>query len=269
MRRFLWLAIVVLLFAADANAQSRQPPQQPRPQDQRAAEDQRGTAEQPLVVHVVPGEGDQTEAEKERRDHEREAVNEGRMVFLTLALAVFAGVQAFFTFVTTRGLKYARRSAEAAERNIETLQNIAKAQLRAYVGIENVKISNTKGAGPAVVSVVIKNSGQTPAYKVATHFSVRWGARNEIDLAPLMQPGGSSDFMSPGDQRETEMEIPRKLLEQILERIDSGTMQLFALGLIEYDDAFGDKRTTTFRAVAERPLRDGALALDTEGNEAT
>jgi hypothetical protein len=101
-------------------------------------------------------------------------------------------------------------------------QNTSRAQLRAYVFVDNAEITHIEdGAGVPEGHVFIKNFGQTPAYKVTSvagfAISVHPPPQNlnlTITEAELDRANTRSD-MGPG-QRELAIASPRPRLERAL-----------------------------------------------------
>lgn len=147
-------------------------------------------------------------------------------------------------------------AADAAKEAIEVTREMGARQLRAYIGISETKYENGP-LGPAI-GVVIKNFGQTPAYKLRG-----WTAWEFADIATFEDaphsvlrpscdicPGVPFNYMQPFNVPEADARRP-----------------IFLWGRIDYVDAFGEPRHTIYRFYDQR---DGtAPRLCEGGNEST
>lgn len=168
----------------------------------------------------------------------------------TLGLVLFMGIQ----------IKDARRSSER--------------QLRAYVNVEKAEILNF-GQGTVRLRVVVKNSGQTPAYKMQ-----QWTAVVADDLPPTVE------FTPPGQGRKpthhstlppgavyTVLQDYGPLTASHVKKIEDGKAAIWTWGDITYFDAFDRPRQSRFRLVFRMdgtPTKPpGGMATDEDGNEST
>lgn len=152
----------------------------------------------------------------------------------------------------------------------------AKRQLRAYVLNSSASLYDgstmpnaiINRAGQPAAVLLIKNHGQTPAYKVQ-----HWA---EIDVAPraneerMSIPIGHSatqTFMLGPDGTGTAMRwLGRPITPQEQAGIMAGTSAIYAYGRIEYLDAFNRKRWSTYRLryseSAWPPVGTGSMSMD-------
>jgi hypothetical protein len=152
-------------------------------------------------------------------------------------------------------------------------------ELRAYVFPIKVEAFNF-GIGKRLESFVqIKNSGQTPAYKLECVVRTFIGTFSQIELAVSMnEVSPPVSFLGPGDTSNFPARADEKLSEKLFANIVKGTEAIHIIGMIRYVDAFQKKRFTKFRSVARG--RDGTMitardrpdvllfAHDKEGNDA-
>jgi len=172
----------------------------------------------------------------------------------------------------------------------------ARQQLRAYVFVDNITIGNVTtplawevgssykptGAeivntslGP-VVSMTIKNTGQTPAHNV-----INWG---EIALREFPLRGDLATKQRTSSHFVTKSSIPANgistkafimgtpLLADEVGDLKRGTKAIYVYGYILYRDAFGRRRKTNYRFI--HGLFTGSIGIATamtiadEGNTA-
>jgi hypothetical protein len=157
----------------------------------------------------------------------------------------------------------------------------SRSQLRAWVSVDSATVAdgtnivpeNTPKIGFAGTAIVIKNSGQTPAFRV-----VHWGA---LDVTKIDNPSLQSQI---ADKTSTSSNIPAggatnkafwmdtKLSDSQLLGIRAGTIGVFVHGTISYRDIFDEPRTTKYRMYwsgAWPPPKDPVLAFHIKGNDMT
>jgi hypothetical protein len=125
------------------------------------------------------------------------------------------------------------------------------------------------------VHVVIKNSGQTPAYKLSDWMAIKLTKFPPTEPLTLLLPPADesvvkseSDF-GPGDAFNKVQEI--RLSDETKAALRAGTMAIYVYGEIRYRDAFKRRRYTKYRLMyggdaGARP--EGALVACKEGNKA-
>jgi hypothetical protein len=184
------------------------------------------------------------------------------MINLTGAIALIGFLQLIAFSLQARRLR----------QTVDTMQDTAVRQLRAYVHVEDVR---AVFAGTlATYSVHIKNSGLTPAYGAVLKYRI------ELADFPLIAPlkveadGSmvSKPIVPPGGFIHDTYTPPRSLNETQRKRIRDGNAAIYLHGTIAYEDAFKTKRITAFRflcggGVGLHP--EGAMAACDQGNEAT
>jgi hypothetical protein len=129
-------------------------------------------------------------------------------------------------------------------------------QLRAYVFPETFDLYDgatinppqPAHAGEPMAVLVLKNSGQTPAYKVVSlaQFQIIEPIHeNQLVIAPLIDKFSAN--LGPGTSIRNSPRLNRHLSPQEITDINSGAKGLYLYGRIDYRDAFKKKRFTTFR----------------------
>jgi hypothetical protein len=175
---------------------------------------------------------------------------------LTLALVIVGYVQ-----------------AKRIQQTIETMDDTAERQLRAYVWFT---VSPTRPLMPTIIMRgVIKNTGQTPAYETC------FWANTEVFSHPL--PVGQvfstappiidapRYVVNPGSEHFSDNTSDTPLTEEQMASIMNGTMRLYSWGEIRYIDAFKKERYSRFKLYwqrAEGPLYGTWVYCD-DGNTAS
>ncbi len=186
------------------------------------------------------------------------------------------------TVVTTRASVRAASAADKAvvaandaigkaEEANKISRETAKQELRAYVFAARAVLS--KGENFFKATVTIQNFGQTPAYKF-DHFAIIEGTDNprtapfiegEIDVerTACIPPGSHVGIVCESNP------IPAELMGTI----ESGRAILWVWGEVYYEDAFGQRQSTTYRFMYNGATAgtqgDGVMMADRDGNEAT
>jgi hypothetical protein len=125
-------------------------------------------------------------------------------------------------------------------------------------------------AKPTVAEIVIKNSGQTPAYRLSTATAVL------VDDNPLQADRrvpsmpDNHTVVPPTGSYALSVAMEKPLTADQLKAIQKGTQAIYVFGEIAYDDAFGECRVTRYRffysgAGADNGSKVGLAYLD-EGN---
>jgi hypothetical protein len=122
-------------------------------------------------------------------------------------------------------------------------------QLRAYVSPIDADISDATGAIPPTMAVIIKNAGQTPAYDLtwrAAFLLADAHAKGELPLdrtkaatKVILPPGGTLFYRYTFENWKPEFG----------NMIAKGDATIFAIGEINYKDAFGNMRFTNYRLI--------------------
>jgi hypothetical protein len=153
------------------------------------------------------------------------------------------GVFAFVVvtaMATATAAWYTRKEAES------TVDN-AHRQLRAYVFPDQANLVWQGTAKPIVVEVVIKNSGQTPAYRLSTATAIVVGdypLQGDLHVPPMPD---AHTAVPPGGNYALSIAMDKPLTGDQLRAMQKGTQAIYASGEISYADAFGECRATRYR----------------------
>jgi hypothetical protein len=131
----------------------------------------------------------------------------------------------------------------------------AQRQLRAYVSAAVEKHPDLDSSSVPEATIVYKNTGQTPAYKVQARvaFIAAGDKLTESDIAGahayLEKLGKSESVLFPGQEiREaTEPGVGIPLAQDQKIAVSMGAQVMWVLGEITYTDAFGYPRYNHFR----------------------
>jgi hypothetical protein len=251
--------------------------------------DKRGTTEQPLTVNLIPTPEQKTDAGEEKANAERKAVDDRKLVEYTGYL-VFVGVVQFGVFVlqliafTAQALYMRRtvsemqsttsaaiRAACAAEETIGHMRETAQRQLRAYVYPVSVTLSDFAIGSIPTAEIAIKNTGQTPAYKLRFIEAMVFGRVPPGILPDLTIPPDPPQMtLGAGMHMHVKHGEARTLADDERTAIMNGTGALYAFGKIEYFDVFKQARFTDFRFMFGRDnaIRgDFSMSVCHDGND--
>jgi hypothetical protein len=140
-------------------------------------------------------------------------------------------------------------------------------QLRAYVDVVSGQILNFGKPGNVKLRLIIKNSGQTPAYHLSHWTSV--GADELPPKAGFESPNIAvvRSTLAPGAFTTVIQEYGPLSANQIA-KIKAKKAAIWAWGRIDYVDTFGHRRKSWFRLIYEGGTTSppGGMSLDENGN---
>jgi hypothetical protein len=227
-------------------------PQVPPPRSQEpAGANQHGTEQAPLPVRIVTPPKTEAELAQEQTEREDRKANESWFATLTRGLAIATGglviavIGLWYTAAQQsrqlkQALETARRSADAAEFTVKTMETTAERQQRAYVFVKHVDADakpQANGQIRQVLRIVWENTGATPTRHMA--MSVNWGQ---------FQPDIPTDFHFPDGKQEPSVLGPRQTVDTWLTDIPNDTLvnaaqsshKLYVWGWVEYNDVFAN-----------------------------
>lgn len=171
----------------------------------------------------------------------------------------------FLIFAATLALWWATR------RLVKGADKTAERQLRAYVMIDSVNLTNLAVGGNPEAHITFKNSGQTPASEM-THWA-------RLGFLQFPTPSGSfpqkpqrilpASTLAPGGKVTITTGINQPLNPVTLAALQS-SHALYLVGEIRYRDAFGEQRETDFVLFCTGPMvAAGTMASFETGNRIT
>jgi hypothetical protein len=147
-----------------------------------------------------------------------------------------------------RSADAAKEAADAARDSIKLAGDTAKKQLRAYVSPTGGALANF-GSSQSFIEglVLLKNSGQTPAYDFESTGVL-------IDSVfpltePLPEEGTTTGktILGPGTQFAVRLKNDKLIPQVALAPFRQGTRAIYMYGKFSYRDAFGDAHSGQFR----------------------
>jgi hypothetical protein len=177
--------------------------------------------------------------------------------------AVAAAAAIVLALLTGALAVYTAKLWKATGRLIESGKVASQRQLRAYVGVDDVLRDEHVEGGVPRVSIMIKNFGATPAYKlgIAADAQIAFA----VDQVPVATSTSKTlGHLPPG----LGLRIPRPAGLSIGtapgHEPDTSYSRIFVYGCIEYVDTFGEPHFTRFRL---EEGADGKFFACAEGNE--
>jgi hypothetical protein len=243
-----------------AQSQDQAPADQTPKAEQGAAQDKRGTKDQPLTVNIIPTAEQQTEAEKQAADTQRKAAAEEKLISYTGDL-VLVGLVQFAVFILqliafTMQAIYMRQSAREMQKTTEAAERVSRDQIahshkveRAYISgggarqTRRVEVPSVyAGAGPAVSFIDtglfefhVGNYGKTPG-KI---FQIGYGFCEGTDVPntdPVYQLEYFDSWIDPG----------RSGLPIVAITIPPNLTQPVIFGRVYYETIFGERFSSGF-----------------------
>ncbi len=255
--------LATVLFFVMAGASWAQQSQEPRRQSAQGTEtnakaEQRGTDNAPFVIKILEPEQAQQKAEPNRSKGKKKWLDGWS---LSDRIAGIAGLMAFLQFA-------------ALVATVGVMIRNGRRELRAYLLPDQMLIIDGNMLDPPVparanvpgVVLLLKNSGQTPAYHV-----VSWAqidvieTRHEGTLNPPI-PLHRVHSLTLGSDCSFNKSLwyARALTPDEIAEVAAGTKGVYVYGRIEYEDAFRTKRWSNFRlrySGAFPPLGGSFLAI--------
>lgn len=271
---------ILLLLASRTSAQSQkpltktgkpaQPPQQSTAQNQPPPEpDKRGTKDSPLIVETRKTDA---EAILEKKDREQEAANDRLLRYVSWGLFLIGILQSVIFFLQ---LKFFKIQTKTLEDSLSLARDTSIRQLRAYVSIYSATITPIQPGQPFTVTIILKNFGQTPAYKFTNRTLVAYAPSFESlteDPNKTINPSTISKLnLSSSKTSDVLIQNSEPVPQNYFDGIKNDKLGLWVYGKVTYIDAFDRMRTTEYRLVirGEENLRANRFTFADQGNEET
>jgi hypothetical protein len=153
-------------------------------------------------------------------------------------------------------------------------------QLRAHVFPDNISIIDGTFLDPPEphktdipgMGILIKNSGQTPAYKVISWWEIKvipTAEEESLSVPPLVDK--HSTMVGTGCTFNKGLWFDRAITKAEKDEIFKGTLGIYAYGRIEYRDVFKIKHFSDFRLVysgKKFPTKGAVMNFCERGNKA-
>lgn len=156
---------------------------------------------------------------------------------------------------------------------VEGAERTAERQLRAYVSVTKAVLEHFGYNDKPKITVEVRNSGQTPAYKLRCNLVVFAGPFPLTEVV-LLEEGNAPSLLGPGESSILSTPLGAPLTSAENAKIIAGGGAIYARGIITYVDAFSTKRTTkystAFRGTGQHPGPGAVLPMThtDDGNEA-
>jgi hypothetical protein len=244
--------VLLILLAGNSFAQSQQPPnQKPGDAQQQSAPEQRGTEQAPFVIKIQKPE--QTNEEPSANSTNRVNQRDNSWLAgwsLSDKIAGIASAAAFLQFL-------------ALITTVFIMVRNGRRQLRAYMLphgasiIDGMMLDPPQPAKANIPGIILsfKNSGQTPAYKIASWMRIELEERiNEGRMiAPVLEQKFTTN-LGPGAEMPKALWFERALIPSEIADVISGAKAIYVYGRIEYNDIFKYRRHATFRLKYSGPF---------------
>jgi hypothetical protein len=246
-RAILGFALLLAMIGDSSGQSPAEPPRQNTPSgQQRTHAEQRDTDQAPpSIIKKLPAEQTQ---QKTTADEQKGPQKPSDTWSLSDKIAAIASIVALLQFFALIG-------------TICVLVSTARRQLRAYIFISQAEISNIMSDQNLMVKVVVKNFGQTPAYKATISLGVY---TDTFPLATVLPPAAvkiRNTNIGPGGEQTVTFSGEEPTTIGWRQRYTQKTGAIYIYGIINYLDAFGCRKFTNFRlykggdaGVSEPPL---------------
>ncbi len=260
-RGWLWITLLIVVLASVAYSVAKAAESSPAVPDVYAVKspepDQRGTAQQPLVIEQP--------ADTEHARNERETTQS------TIGLTILTGFLFLANLwlitearrVSTRQADETKQSLEVQARSATAMRDVAEAtknnavlmsamfgkQMRAYLAVDIGTASYQDEHNIFEAIPVLTNFGLTPARNVSFRLmaDILDGTASDFVAPPVGELLISDATMAPRQIRTIRTTIGRRVPEEDVVAIMQGrTRRLFGWGKVKYEDIFGDSHETNF-----------------------
>ena len=168
-------------------------------------------------------------------------------VITAVGTIVAAGAAAWAAREAQRSADVANSSVRVSKRTADLMETEMQLAQRAWVGVQSIKLTGLDSVlHRAAVQLDLKNGGLTPALKtrMSFHLALCRNRMDEVDVREMTQarapeksfpPGASFGFWRYSDHALTGIE---------LNELRTGVTHLYFVGVLEYEDIFGNKHVT-------------------------
>jgi hypothetical protein len=170
-----------------------------------------------------------------------------------------------------RSANASRRSATAAEHTVDVMRDTAERQLRAYVSAVSAEIKHVEIGGSPEATVVVRNSGQTPAHRLNRMGGIGIGISFDV-LAPGVGPAAKTvASLAAGGSNLQFHKANWTLTQDHMTALQNGDLTIWVYGEMNYRDVFNRDWFTKFRfqTGGAMGIQGNRLAASEDGNEET
>lgn len=165
-----------------------------------------------------------------------------------------------FAFVIVTAIATAT-AAWYTRKEWQTSLDNGRRQLRAYVFPDQASLFWQGTAKPTVAEIVIKNSGQTPAYRLSAVAMIvvsDYPLRDDLTMPPIPK---NHTVIPPAGNYALSVATEKPFTPDQLKAIQKGTQAVYAYGEIAYADAFGECRLTRYQFYYTGPGGDNGSQI--------
>jgi hypothetical protein len=158
----------------------------------------------------------------------------------------------------------------ATVRLVTNADKTAERQLRAYIGIEDVKILYANEEWQPNIRITYKNFGKTPAYNLENRCKTVFSIVGEPSFDDLRKESGNISDIWPSQERTTTIMMARTIFDMFKKAVENKGIRFFVYGEIHYRDAFGAPRWTKYRLQLDpddEGIKEDAFIFCAKGNE--
>ncbi len=194
------------------------------------------------------------------------------VAIFTAALFFVTAVLSFFTYklwnITVKAVADASENTKIANDALQHAREASVRELRAYLTVETASFERAMSGFAPKFTIVLKNTGKTPALSASVLLSVRLVDMPVIELEPPFRNGHISRSDIGSDLVTTiDITLGRPLNDVDMHRIGAGDQIICVWGVADYCDISGAKRTTSFRFILNsQSLLTGSLMNSDTGN---
>ena len=230
------------------------------------------------LVRAIEAQNSDPKAGEDRQRAKDDLVAQQSMARWTLVIAlvsvgalVLSTVGVILIYLTFRQTRVAARwagiGARQSRRALRHMQTVSSAELRAYVGIEWVTVSGFSVGETPNAEIRTKNFGQTPAHQfdVFCYLALASADReNSLAIPDIKKHTPSS--LPPSGSSISYPSLNRAWTQECADAFAAGSLNAYIFGEARYVDAFGQRRTTSFRNKYTNQCQPGRTLHCTDGN---
>lgn len=163
----------------------------------------------------------------------------------TTVLLTFAALLAIL-----RTLHHTRRAADYAEDMVGEAKRATEVQVRAYVNLGEVIVTNARAQERPKLKLKIKNFGASPALNLRVKCKFAFGPAGQIRVFFREQDFMTKAGVGPGAMAEMSGEMRFPMREQEVVDLDVGKSSMTVAGYGAYETVFGKTHRFTFNMIS-------------------
>lgn len=170
-------------------------------------------------------------------------------------------------------IRVAQNTADYTSDMVDRLEDNAIIQLRAYIHYKTAGRQDSTKGGYWAFKVIVRNFGQTPAYKVTMWIGITDVVSHDFS-GPFPYPPEnlrkSKSIIAPSAELSFYIPMVSKVSQDEFRALIEGKQAIFIYGVIGYRDIFKKRHETQYRIMfTGEGVLAGILMPAEEGNEAT